>query len=620
MSDLVSSSASDAIMNYVNSEDELAFQVNGPWGSGKTHYVVNTIIPELQEQSRVPVYFSLNGLKDIEVVKKSVNRKVLLNFVKDKGDKYNLTGKLDNILDLASGADLGNSIANTIMNSVIFPIKEKVQDSLLEKVDFANFVLIIDDLERIAEPLQTKEVFGYIATLQEQWKCKIIIISNEEKSYDSADIALIKEKVINKSLEFNEDVFGIAENIIDYSLEKISIDQDIKDWEVAMAHKMLAMVTSKEINLRTVKSIMSSYSEFNSYVLKQRELTNDKRKQIAKTGFLSIFVLTDCFKRGYTEKSKGILDVFDVTRMRLPAKHNTQKESNVESISERILRVFHGNLPEFDENIVYTRQILNLVVHDSFDFKEFYNEIQNILFPQVPEQKQRLDKLEDFRALSAVELSRAQLDMKEHVNLKQDNFKYLLRVFRVMQYLKTNSLLLVDWNIEEIYIELLSRLSKMDEAEVGLNEWTFLRTSGDPADEKENSLRKAYKSRQEKLNENDDINMLELILNGNWYDKNKDKSFFKKRSLFKMLIDENVIDNVFSKVGHNDAIRGLESYVHDEIVSISNAKDFHAHELEYAEQFLENMKVQESLVRDKVQRFNYKELENEISQAIDCLA
>lgn len=78
----------EAILRYVKSEDELGFQLNGPWGSGKTYYVKYKVISRLQDAGYRPIYFSINGLSNIETIKQSLSKKILASYFRNNGDRY----------------------------------------------------------------------------------------------------------------------------------------------------------------------------------------------------------------------------------------------------------------------------------------------------------------------------------------------------------------------------------------------------------------------------------------------------------------------------------------------------------------------------------------------------
>lgn len=144
-------------------------------------------------------------------------------------------------------------------------------------------------MERISDSLGIKEVFGYLATMLEEWHCKIILISNEEEYKNVKEIKRIKEKVINKSLEFNISVSDVAEDVIKGNLKNIDEKDDtINDWIIDESKFLLSNVD--DINLRTVKSVMSTYAELVERVNKE-EIVDEQKEQIKKNGFFVNFCI-----------------------------------------------------------------------------------------------------------------------------------------------------------------------------------------------------------------------------------------------------------------------------------------------------------------------------------------
>ncbi|KMQ39519.1 hypothetical protein AAX19_01490 [Oenococcus oeni] len=187
-----------------------------------------------------------------------------------------------------------------------------------KKDSFKKYVIIFDDLERISAPLKIEQVLGYIANLLEEKECKVIIISDESKIknklnakeendqvVEDKSYSEIKEKVINKTFEFGADAKETALSII---------EEDIKDpdpnnvlntlgpkysaW-IMNASRMI-MDTQKEINLRTIKSIISSYKQVLVKINEAKEnLPNKILETAIKNAYLGIFVFTQEYKKGW---------------------------------------------------------------------------------------------------------------------------------------------------------------------------------------------------------------------------------------------------------------------------------------------------------------------------------
>ncbi|OIM61746.1 P-loop NTPase fold protein [Oenococcus oeni] len=58
-----------AIEFYLASDDDQAFQIDGPWGAGKTYYVQNAAKDIIKKSGYKVVYVSLSNMQDLAEVK-----------------------------------------------------------------------------------------------------------------------------------------------------------------------------------------------------------------------------------------------------------------------------------------------------------------------------------------------------------------------------------------------------------------------------------------------------------------------------------------------------------------------------------------------------------------------
>ena len=70
------------IISYVKSKIyNYAVLIDGDWGSGKTYFVQNQLIPKLEASEYSPIYISLYGIDSIESVSQKIALFLLLNKV-----------------------------------------------------------------------------------------------------------------------------------------------------------------------------------------------------------------------------------------------------------------------------------------------------------------------------------------------------------------------------------------------------------------------------------------------------------------------------------------------------------------------------------------------------------
>lgn len=175
-------------LKYLFKEDTpFVATIKGKWGTGKTSFW-NAFKDEYLKESRY-AYVSLFGKTSIDDIRRDVLLQVsvknrTLSTVKEKiNDIKGTFGFKED--------DLNFGVSGAILSSLM---------SLFEANDFENVVICFDDLERLSERrLQLKELIGYIAALKERYKCKIIILLNDEKiSKDDNELYKeYKEKIVD---------------------------------------------------------------------------------------------------------------------------------------------------------------------------------------------------------------------------------------------------------------------------------------------------------------------------------------------------------------------------------------------------------------------------------------
>jgi hypothetical protein len=227
--------------------------LTGEWGSGKTYYIENELIPFLQDDKKNKcVVISLYGLEDISEISKSIYMELRMKSV-IKDSEMLTTGKI---------------VVKTVIKNVFgkFGIDTNMSDDDLQNiyssVDLNGKLLILEDLER--SNIEIVKLLGYINNLVERDGVKVLLVANENEilnkqpeaiSYDLEDLASlflenntkedkeksvpedvqvqkylrIKEKTISDTIYFESDYCEAVKNIIGiFSNEKLQtmVDKD----------------------------------------------------------------------------------------------------------------------------------------------------------------------------------------------------------------------------------------------------------------------------------------------------------------------------------------------------------------------------------------------------------
>lgn len=169
--EVIKSYIAEKLYNY-------AVMIDGEWGSGKTYFVKEILIPKLKDWEKEKsnnqddykpkkiIYISLYGVKRVEDISKSIYMENYLD--SDKKKKGYSFG--------SSAVSLGFDI---LKNKGIDLDREAIKDLLSQFMSLESSILIFDDLERCNIPVN--EVLGYINGFVEHQAMKVIIVANQKE-------------------------------------------------------------------------------------------------------------------------------------------------------------------------------------------------------------------------------------------------------------------------------------------------------------------------------------------------------------------------------------------------------------------------------------------------------
>ena len=158
----------EELKKYIeNDRINYAVLIDGEWGSGKTYFIKEELIPKLNDdiknngnkptlKYKKPLYISLYGVDSLD----SISAEMYLQ----------ITGKYSKI------ASLGFSALKVIKPDLDY---SEIFEKLNENSNLKNYVLIFDDLERAN--LDVNMCLAYINSFVEHHGIKVIIIANENE-------------------------------------------------------------------------------------------------------------------------------------------------------------------------------------------------------------------------------------------------------------------------------------------------------------------------------------------------------------------------------------------------------------------------------------------------------
>lgn len=296
------------IIDYVKRKNtSYALMMTSTWGSGKTYYVNKRLRNLVNEEGLTFSYITLfnsNDFKDVlkEIFYNSMSEKKVIKRV----SKYSTKGKKQLVRSILT------SIFSTFkanLNIVIDEIPYK------HMIDFENKLIILDDFER--SKMDVRDLFGYISDLAENFNAKILVVCNEDEIYGNEsrknklqkyDLFLTHEK---KLIEFeekkNKDVFYYLDKKKD---SKSQSTYNIVDLDYATAtyfdlHEDYILYKEKVIQ-KTLEYSNDMNIDFDSvlmsqeYSLDKHEFLTDYKEEIVKA-----------FKNNISSNYRTLIFVFD---------------------------------------------------------------------------------------------------------------------------------------------------------------------------------------------------------------------------------------------------------------------------------------------------------------------
>ena len=206
------------IKHYLEKDKtQSAIMLSAPWGTGKSYYINNVLVPYLSKYGKKVIIVSLYGLKDIKEISKSI-------FFESK---FKLANKN------SAGINTGKIIAKTVIQGVAsffgvdLNVEEKDLEKLYSSIDLSDELIILEDVERTQ--IDILELLGFVNSLVERDSVKVLLVTNKDEilTYDETEngkkqeydkktkeYLKIKEKTIGDTILFNASTRDAIKNIL----------------------------------------------------------------------------------------------------------------------------------------------------------------------------------------------------------------------------------------------------------------------------------------------------------------------------------------------------------------------------------------------------------------------
>lgn len=430
---------SDGIKNYINGDENFALFINGDWGIGKTYFIKNNFLFEIEDDNKIKKeYLSVYDKHSLKEIKNIIITTIFKNI---DAKSLKITNGLKNIV---SNLDIPYVKSENIVSSINDYLDQSSLNKIQEELTQNNekTVIIIDDIERLKDDVNIKEFLGFIRnTLLDSFSCKVILIGNDEEMKDERkkDWDYYREKVISRTLEFPNNLdIGIE------MLEPVIInpDQDTEDDKENLKKLINTSLENKEkilnakkyklstLNLRTLNLVLTDYK--NIYDTLSDKEKNQKRTRLSL--FISLFILHNEYRNSNINKS-------ELQQLNLA---NIISFSNSETNEARSIEEFIFILYFKDNYLVktyssFSKELKRYILYGLFDKDNYQRDLNNSFSNEDPE-KDTLNILRNFFLYDENTLCQNQKNAVTLITKNEKSFEYRLNLYVNLLLLETKNL------------------------------------------------------------------------------------------------------------------------------------------------------------------------------------
>ena len=331
----------EAIQNYLKMDNAGAFLISGTWGCGKSYYFKNRLIGEIKQWKNVqgiyykPLIVSLFGMTDGEKVLQEVFIKSYkeYDFSSESPENRGIKGTIKKLKRKTTSQNswvhagiiverlIGRSeFLSQYLNISGLASNGKNLVKLLDK----QTVIIFDDFERLPSGFKKDDFLGLVNELVENQGLKVIIVANLDEIHPEE--IRYKEKVIEKTIEFQSDTLSIFREVVNsYS------DQAFKDFMTSefVIHTIdssygnlpsfdLKGYRDKLKNIRTLKFAIEHFCPIFDGLIKSNPLTEQERYKLNNV-WCFVLSVSIHFKAGHLlyEDNKGLDQYVSTAKLHL---------------------------------------------------------------------------------------------------------------------------------------------------------------------------------------------------------------------------------------------------------------------------------------------------------------
>lgn len=276
------------ILHYIKDDyTKSAIMLTAGWGTGKSYYIQNDLIPFLAERENGAyscLVISLYGLKTVEDISKNLYIESRLKFLRKKSEK----------------AAAGELVAKTIVKGItsfwgvdLSKSEDELQE-LYQSIDLSKRLVIFEDIER--SKIDIVDILSYTYNLVEQDNVKVLLVANEDEILkhhnsepeETSIYLAIKEKTISDTISYKGNLRTAISKLLQ-QFNNITLNQFASDDNIDAI--IDTMKTLNDYNLRSFQFACQKISD----IFQRIGVANDKYIQAI---FFSVLVFIMQIKNG----------------------------------------------------------------------------------------------------------------------------------------------------------------------------------------------------------------------------------------------------------------------------------------------------------------------------------
>ncbi|OAT93561.1 P-loop NTPase fold protein [Lacticaseibacillus rhamnosus] len=602
----------EGLSNYVNGHDQFAVMIDGPWGSGKTFFLKNTLIPYFCKKHKV-VYFSVYGYESLAKLKSELIGNLFMSSFSKETDKAKTPFKTEDIVSIVK--EVGSAVWEKVAAfKTIAEITESfvINKQLRSQNQKHSPVLIIDDLERISREIHTSDLMGFLLTdIIEQYGYRVIIAGNSQeiRKVESNEFDMTREKVISRTFPFLYDLENVKREFLQNSESQFL--RDDSSWLVEILAEFVRR-NEGQLNLRTLEFILTTFQLIEKRLSQYwNENTEGKAYvlQIKRSAFANLFVIATEYRQGKLNRENlSAIDRLLDTRnfFFLPMDDNKEK-----SEAEKITVKYHDD-KNLSQVVMYNDSVNNAVFNGVFDAKSFIRAWVKLFKSEV--EISNLDKIDDFRNMTDNQLEHLEKQLINDSRNSIFSVKDTLLLINDFLFFEKNDLIFCDGDYLSV---LLDALKKAATGEMASNGYLYDRDKigflySVLADDKDvlKKVQDVFDSVEIVKRQSNTDQLINAIFEGDYRAMRMFTQSGLSVNIFRAILDSNRLKTELLTTDSKAFL--LDKYLHSVYISVSNFKENHPGESSDISEFIHKIEMftGESTEISKIDRFNLNSLVN----------